>query len=151
MAQSSTPSGRPVRGFFFVLQPNETGATGSHQAGEIHLRKTLLGDVFPPLAPEDQNVTVPIRVFNAQVGEWATCSYTHWGKRKRPEDRLRQFPKHWRAAWEHDDLVVLIPAGDGTFVLYHLKPTDPTPPGLEVAWEAAKHETHGRFGLRLAK
>jgi hypothetical protein len=146
MTQSNTPLEIPEKGFFFVLQPNETGATKSHQEGEIHVRKPLIGDVLPEINAPGQNIHQPFLLLNGLTGEFGDCTYTYWGGRHTPETRLRQFPKAWKDEWETDDLVVLIPFGPTRFIYFHLKPQGETPPGLEAAWRMAQRgHTSGRF------
>ncbi len=146
MTQSSTAPGSPEKGFFFVLQRNETGDTKSHQEGEIHVRKPLIGDVLPEVNAPGENVHRSLRLMNGRTGEFGDCTYTYWGGRKVPETRLRQFPKPWQEEWQTDDLIILIPFGADQFVYYHLKPDGDTPPGLDAAWRAAtKGQNSGRF------
>ncbi len=60
-------------------------------------------------------------------------------------DRLRQFPPRWRSTWRRTTWWSA-PTGEARcFILYHFKPTDTVPVGLEVAWNRAQRSTHGRF------
>lgn len=151
MAKSTMKSPDPEDGLFFVLQPNETGATGSHQKGEIHVRKSQIGGFLPDLSGPTSTVDRSIRVLNAKTGEWGDVTYTHYGGRSSPEDRLRQFPAAWQG-WETDDVVILVPLVAYHAVLYIFKPEDEIPAGLGAAWKQIEQgATHGIFAVGKAK
>jgi len=138
-----------VEALFFVLQPNETGETGSHQKGEVHVRRGQIGGVFPDMGDERSTADVEFVLINARTAEVGTCVFTHYGKRSTPEDRLRRFPGHWRDKWASGDVLVLIetPGGKG-FVYYHVRRGESLPPGLTfVAEKLEKGATHGRVML----
>lgn len=155
MVQSSMRSFGSADALYFVLQRNETGDTGSHQAGEIHVRKPLIGGALPDISGEfeGENGSVPFQLFHAQLGEFGACSYTYWGGRKNPESRLRQFPAAWRENWETGDIIVLVPTAAPTFfILYHLKPTPTDQPEPFLAlWQQAATTAYGFFAVPVAK
>ncbi len=152
MTQSSmfsVPSG--TRGFYFVLQANETGGTGSHQAGEVHVRKQQIGDFFPDLSADGKVTTDMVRTFfHAQRGEFGEITFTRYGKRYSPEERLRKFPPGWREGFEEGNVLVVIPAGE-LGIVYFLRPEGETPESLEGVWDLAKGENFGRFPVARAK
>ena len=147
MTQSSMPGlQQAAEAFFFVLQPNETGDTRSHQAGEVHVRKSQIGGFFPDLSSQKETADRPIQCFHAQRGEVGQVTFTSYGNRYEPESRLRKFPPAWRSSFETDRILVVVPVGD-VAVLYFLgSPGENTPSGLEAVWEQVKTgKTHGRF------
>lgn len=152
MTQSSMSVLTPgSEGFFFVLQANETGGTGSHQAGEVHVRKEQIGDFFPNLAAHGHETTdIPRRYFHAQRAEFGEVTFTRYGNRRVPEERLRKFPPAWRPDFDEGNLLVVVPAGE-VGILFVLSPQGDIPTGFEAAWEAAKKKNYGRFKVPRAK
>lgn len=141
-------------GFYVTLQPNETGDTGSHQSGEIHIRKALMGDAIPDLAPQKPAGTldIPVTIYNATRGEYGTCVYTYYGGRRVPESRLRRFPREWRMDWSTGDLLVFVrmPSPDLVYTLHHIRKGDHAPPALAfVELEVAQDRTHNAIALEL--
>ncbi|WBL34713.1 hypothetical protein O0235_07865 [Tepidiforma flava] len=117
---------------YFVLQPNETGQTGSHQTGEVHVRREQVGEFLPHLrhfGKETHNRV--FWAFHAQRAEWGQVTYTCFGARYTPEERLRRFPPTWRSEFVAGRVLVLVAMGP-VAILYLLDPVNPDswPPGL---------------------
>ncbi|MEJ5222642.1 MAG: hypothetical protein WHT63_11630 [Tepidiforma sp.] len=136
---------------YFVLQPNETGQTGSHQTGEIHVRREQVGEFLPDLrcrGKKTHNWT--FWSFHAQRAEWGQVTYTCFGARYRPEERLRRFPRAWKADFLVGRVLVLIATGP-IAVLYLLEPSDSAdwPPGLAaVTNELQAGKAFGRVRIQ---
>lgn len=152
MTQSSIFTLPPgIRGFYFVLQANETGGTGSHQAGEVHVRKDQVGEFFPDLSAAGEVTTDVVRTyFHAQRGEFGEVTFTRYGKRYNPEERLRKFPPAWRPEFEEGNVLVIVPAGE-IGIIYVLRPEAEVPQGLEAVWELARTRNYGRFPAARAR
>ncbi len=131
---------------FFVLQPNETGGTGSHQRGEVHVRREQVGRFLPDLrglgrVTHDRTFWV----FHARRAEWGEITYTSFGRRYQPEERLRRFPREWQKELRQGHVLVLI-AVDRFALLYVLDPKNPQlwPEGLaRVLNRVQQGETFG--------
>ncbi|HMO53546.1 MAG TPA: hypothetical protein PJ994_03505 [Tepidiformaceae bacterium] len=88
--------------------------------------------------------------FHAQRAEFGEITFTRYGKRYNPEERLRRFPTAWRDEFEGDNVLVIIPAGD-VGIVYFLTPKGDTPAALEGVWEQARKVNFGRFNVSKAK
>ncbi len=107
--------------YWFVLQPNETGGTGSHQRNEIHVRRDQQGTFFPDLRGRGQTVDHVFWVFHVQRGEWGEVTYTSYGGRYVPEERLRRFPDSWKSDLIQGSVLVLVTSGPNA-IAYVLDP-----------------------------
>lgn len=140
-----------TKGFYFVLQANETGVTGSHQSGEVHVRKEQVGDFFPDLSSEGKVTTdQPRTYFHAQRAEFGEITFTRYGGRYNPEERLRKFPPSWREDFEEGNIMLVIPAGE-LGIVYFFKSNEEMPGALEGVEASAKKSNYGRFSITRAK
>lgn len=106
------------------ISPNDTGATGAHQAG-FYLPKSAW-EIYTPNAPtKGQNTEHPVKI------EWhdgrITDSMVHWyGQGTRAEYRLTRFGRDFPFLIPDTvgDLLVLIPTSGTTFNAYVLDEED---------------------------